>query len=629
MFKAVSCFTLTASVLAVSHAYAQTPSAEDNTPALEVVVITPTRSASPLHQVVNDVTVIDETALRQAAGQTLPEILARQTGVVLTSNGGAGQPTSLFLRGTNTNQTVVLVDGVRVASAVTGGSPLHLLPPEQIERIEIVRGPVSGIYGADAIGGVIQIFTKQYGKGLSASAGFGSDGQQVYRLSAVGTIGERTRYALTLAQRETEGFSATTRSNSYSHHPDKDGSRSQSLSLALQHQFDGGHEIGLRALQIHSNTQYDAATGNQFDDRNHTRQSTLSTWFTSRLSDEWQATLTYADSRDWYDSRSRSPDWVRGGFALSNNQFGSHDQRWTWLHQLTLGQAQLNAGVEYLTQEVEGSSRFTEEQRHVKSAFASYLANYDALTVQASLRHDDNSQFGGKTTGSFGLGYRLHPEWRVLAQYGTAYRAPTFADLYQDLPSASYRGNPNLRPEQAYNRELALEHRNAYGQTRLTGFDKKIKDLISYVSDPVTYQGTMANVRQARIKGVSLDSQWQFDQWQLKGNLNWLQAKDADSDRFLPYRPQRFAVLSVAHQFGDLSVGAEWRAVGHRYSAANNAARSRLGGYALGSVFAEYRINRQWSVNGRVDNVFDREYTDYVGYQTAGRSVFAAVQYQP
>lgn len=623
MKQSLTFFPFALSALASSLAVAaETPAT------LNEVLVTATQTPAPSQLIHQESTVLTAEDLQQYRGLSVPEILAKQSGILVNSTGGAGQPAGIFMRGANTNQTLILIDGVRVHSGITGASPLHLLPAQHIERIEIVRGANSGVWGADAIGGVIQIFTKNASKTpyLEMSAGLGTEDTQMYRLSAQGVYGENTRYSLSASFYQTDGESATTKDNAWAHHPDDDGSRQQAVSAMIAHDLGNGHEIGAQMFQQTANTQYDAAVGNQFDDRAKTRQNSYAAWGKAQILPNWQSTLRYAEHRDAYDSFANNSDWATGGFKLSSSQLRSKDRQWQWLNQIDISGGQIQAGVEYLKQNVGGNAKFSKDERDTKSAFIGYLAEYGDVTVQTALRYDDNSQFGDKTTGNIALGYRITPHIRALASYGTAFRAPTFADLYQDLPG--YRGNPDLKPENAKNQEIALEYSNANTQARLTYFHQRVQDLIAYQYDAATFMGTMANISRAKMEGVSLSAQHTWGDLELAAHYNWLEAKNRDTGHWLAFRAQHFGNVSAAYRFNErLRAGVDVQAVGHRYASNNNSQANRLGGYALANVFADFQMSKHLSATARIENILNRDYVQNPGYRTPGVRVFTSLNY--
>lgn len=600
-----------------------------NTEQLEETLVTATRTTVPVNQVLQERVVIDDAKLREYAGLSVHEILSKQAGILTTSNGGKGQTAGLFLRGANTNQTLILIDGVRVHSGVTGASPLHLLPAAHVERIEIVYGALSGIHGADAIGGVIQVFTKKnHDKSfVELSAGVGTQASAQYRLSAQGKLGENTRYALSTSYFQTEGESATNEKNTYGFHPDDDGTRQRAVSLSLTHDINDAHEIGAQFFNQSANTQYDAATGNQFDDRAKTRQSSASAYWTAQFTNHWTSTLRYSEFRDRYDSLSNMSDWMNGGFKKDRSLNTTKDQHVQWLNQIQLDNGQIQAGIESIEQRVSGTSTFLKTKRDTQSAFVGYLGTYGNLSVQTALRFDDNSQFGNKTMGNLAVGYQFTPTLRAIASYGTAFRAPTFADLYQDLPSANYKGNPNLNPERAKNTELALEYREGATSARVTLFDQRVDDLITYKSDPITWAGTMENIAKAKMRGATLSAETKLGAWELGANVNVLEAEDRATGHWLAYRAQQFGGVNVAYTWNNVRAGFDVQAVGKRYASTRNSDSNRLGGYAIANAFVEAQMNKNLRVNVRAENLLNREYVSIPGYHENGVRVFGNVSY--
>ena len=607
--------------LAIGSAFAAAPATD-----VAETVVTATRTPVQAARLTRDVSVITRDDIARAGPTSLPELLSREAGIEFASNGGDGRQSSLFIRGTNSNQSVVLIDGVRVVSATTGATALEQIPLEQIERIEIVRGPVSGLYGADAIGGVVQIFTRQ-GRGTPTphfSLAAGNDGTWRVGAGIGGVLGD-TSFAVDVTHRTTDGgFSATNASSQWSYNPDEDGYRNTAYSIRVNHLLAEGHEVGFNAFQAFGRAQYDAnkdLTG-QFDDIQKNRVQANSVYLKNQLTERWHSTLTLSQAVDRSENFAPSQPW--GDYSF----FKTTQDTLTWQNDLALGAAgQLTAGYEHQKQKVSSTQEFTVSNRQNNAVFAGWNGEFGANLLNASLRHDNNSQFGGKTTGTLGYGYRINDAVKLTANWGTAFRVPTFNDLYWPDDGNGYVGNPALKPETSRNAEVGAEFRGALGQLKLAAFENRVDDLINGYDCSGGFPCTSSNVNKATIKGVSLTGSTVLAGTTLRGNVNWQDPRDDITDKRLTYRSEWYGTLDVSRPFDQLTLGSTLRVAGSRYADSGNT--KELGGYALVDLYADYALNPTTRLFARVNNAFDRDYTQLAGYNTAGREWLVGVNWQP
>ena len=607
--------------LAIGSAFAAAPATE-----VAETVVTATRTPVQAASLTRDVSVITRDDIARAGPTSLPELLSREAGIEFASNGGDGRQSSLFIRGTNSNQSVVLIDGVRVVSATTGATALEQIPLAQIERIEIVRGPVSGLYGADAIGGVVQVFTRK-GRGAPAphlSLAAGNDGTWRVGAGIGGVVGD-TSFAVDVTHRTTDGgFSATNRDN-FNYNPDEDGYRNTAYSVRVSHLLAEGHEVGFNAFQAFGRAQYDAnqdLTG-QINDVQKNRVQANSVYLKNQLTERWHSTLTLSQAVD------RSENFTpRNPWGPDYGRFKTTQDTLTWQNDLALGAAgQLTAGYEHQKQKVSSTQEFTVSNRQNNAVFAGWNGEFGASLLNASLRHDNNSQFGGKTTGTLGYGYRVNEAVKLTANWGTAFRVPTFNDLYWPDDGNGYVGNPDLKPESSRNAEVGAEFSGALGKLKLAAFENRVDDLINGYDCSGGFPCTSSNVNKATIKGVSLTGSTVLAGTTLRGNVNWQDPRDDITDKRLTYRSEWYGTLDVSRPFDQLTLGSTLRVAGSRYADSGNT--KELGGYALVDLYADYALNPTTRLFARVNNAFDRDYTQLAGYNTAGREWLVGVNWQP
>lgn len=582
---------------------------------LPPVVVTAARAPQSLDRLVADVTVIDAEAIARSGAQGLVELLQRQPGVEVTQNGGPGATSGVFLRGANRGQTVLLVDGMRVASASVGAPSFEAVPLDRIERIEILRGPASSLYGADAIGGVIQVFTKQPASAasLDASAGYGTYDTRTAAAGATLVLGA-ARLAVSAGGRRSDGFDATNDSASpFVRNPDRDGYQSEDYSVRATFAIAPGHELSAGVQRNRLDAQFDG--GPDFDDRTLT---TLAIWQAAsrnRLAEGWTSLLQLGETRD--DSVSRT--------SFGDFPFLTRQRQLKWQHDVDVPHGVLSAAYERREESIDEDAGFAVTKRTTNAVVGVWQFSRDAHALQANLRRDDSSQYGGQTTGAIAWGWRFAPEWRVTAGYASAFKAPSFNDLY--YPGFS---NPDLRPERARNVEAGLRWSRAQGDWRaaagVTAWHNEVSDLIVFQCD-AAFNCVPRNVSDATLAGATIvvDAAWRTTSLQF--SLDLQDPADDATGHLLPRRAQRHGALALSHTLGPLRLGAEAVASSHRYDDVEN--RRRLAGYAIVNLTAEWAAGKGVTVLARADNVGDRDYELAAGYATGGARAFVGVRWQP
>lgn len=599
-----------------------TPSLNAQQPA---VVVTATRTPQPVKELTSDVTVITREEIARSGQSSLVEILQSQPGVQILSSGGIGTQQTLFLRGTNADHTVVLVDGMRLNSATAGTTALQHIPPSQIERIEILRGPASGLYGADAIGGVVQIFTRapEGTPRLSASAGIGSYNTQEYTLGYGGEFGSNA-FSINVGHLSSDSFSSTTPVNG-NFNPDDDSYVNRNVSARFAHRFNRDHELGGNLFVADSRAKFDAFPS-AFDHRQDETLSGYGAYSRNRLMPNWLSTLRLGRGTD---------DLSAVSGALPNLFKTSQDQA-SWQNEFKTSFGELLFAAERLKQRVQSDTVYLSTERSNDSIQGGYTGRFGAHSLIANLRSDDNSQFGDKATGSVSYGYEFTRQWRASAAYGTAFKVPTFNQLY--FPpgfGCPAFGNPNLRPESSRNVEAALRFESGAHSAGVVGYRNNVQDLIVAAAIPgFPFCVRAENVGQAQIEGLTFNYGYAAAGWTVRTNADLLSPQDKSTGRTLARRARRTGSASVARALGPWSLGAELVAVGPRFDTAANS--TRMSGYSLLNAFASYRINPAWSIQGRVNNLLDKNYEmlrDFAGtpfsFANAGFNMFVALRYEP
>lgn len=581
---------------------------------LNDIVVTATRAPQPIQNLVADMSVVTAADIRAAGQSTLAEVLQNQPGVEISSNGGPGSTASVYLRGANAGHTLVLVDGMRLGSATTGATALENIPLDQVERIEILRGPASHLYGSEAIGGVIQIFTRS-GKGTPAanfSAGAGSFNTRTLSAGYGGESGDN-RFSLQLGHKETDGISAYAPGNDgyRAQNQDKDGYRNTSLSMKLARTLTAGHEIGLDGFASQGRGRYDG----YFSSTDYYRDQTLSTfdvYSRNRINDRWRSLVRIGAGSDHSSDYSA----VQDTFNTDQNQF-------LWQNDLDLGPGTALLGVERLEQKVNGTTAYSVASRTIQSFFAGYQAHAGLHSFQANLRSDDNSQFGNHATGYLGYAYQFAPRWRAGAGLGSAFKAPSFNDLY--YPGL---GNPDLRPERSRNQEISLRYDSGVHRFGAMVFDNQVSDLIAWAPiAPGSYTWKPANVSEASLRGATLSAGTLLGGYRIDANLTLQNPEDAATGKLLINRTEQHGSVKVSRDLGVWKLAGEWILSGERYADAGNT--RKMGGYGLLNLSAAYALDKDWSFQARINNLFDKPYELAQGYGTQGVNAFVGVRYQP
>lgn len=567
----------------------------------EPVIVTANRAiapAEPARDTLRDVTVLTAEDIAASGAADLAQLLARVPGVQVAQPGPFGTP-SFFLRGHNANQTLVLIDGQRIASAFNGLAALQNVGLGEIERIEIVRGPHASLYGADALGGVINVITRPGGaRGFSATIGAGANA--LIRAAGRGStsVGD-TRLSASVSHERSDGWNAIVDTRAFSYNPDRDGWRVTRGRFDIDHRIDRHWTAFAHALATRSNSQYDG--GPTRDDRALVDLSALSggaRYVSDRLSSEF----ALSQGREASEFRSSFP----GRYVTRNEQ--GHGQVQAALAAGLRGQAL----IEWRRERIEDTDRLPVKSRTTTSSLIGVDWQQGAARLAGHLRLDDGSQFGSRTTGSLSAGWLVSPALRFAVNGGTAFKVPTFNDLY-------YPGfaNPKLKPETSRSFDAQLVWQTGPSRLSLTGYRSDVRELIQFICD-ANFNCAPQNVAQARLTGATLAVNHTIGRLRIEGSIDVLDAKNLITGKLLPRRAREAGQLTIA---GPLAAGLEasgtLRAVGRRFDDAAN--RNRLPAYEVLDLSARWTFATGWQLAAAVDNVFDRDYQAARGYSTGGR----------
>lgn len=580
------------------------PAQAQSLPRTDPVLVTATRLAQPQSASLAAVSVIDRDAIDASASVDVLDLLRRVPGLDVVRGGGLGQQTSLFIRGGNSNHALVLIDGVRVSALGTGIYPWEQLPLSAIERIEIVRGPRAALWGADALSGVIQIFTR---RDAASRAALRAGNHDTWGVEAgAGARSARGGFGLSAGWLDTRGTDATTPSN-WSHDPDRDGALYRTLAahgdLAL-----GSQRVEASLLHGDNDIEFDQG-------RSNTRQDVFGLALGGGLGADWSHRFSLSGSRDRLDT----PDAV--------TRYLSRRRQADWQHSLTTGtQGALTLGLSWLSErgrqmDTAAGSDVYGQSRHTRAAFAAWQGRIDAHAFEFSGRYDDNSVYGSESSFAGAWGWELTGALRLSASWGQGFRAPTMNELYSPGWGGWYAGNPALAPERSESTELALRLTSgAASEVSLRAFRNALDQLIDFSGT----QAQAINVARARTDGAELEWRWQPVGWNVEASATWQDPQNRDTGEALLRRPARKASALVERVFdGGQRLGVEAHAASERPDFG-----TRLAGYGVLSARASLPLSAGLWLDARIDNLLDRDYVLVDGYRTPGPTALLSLRWQ-
>ena len=607
---ALLCSTFSFALLPLASAVAQANESESSSTSdtLDPIVVTATLGPRTVGESLSSVTVIDEEEIREKAPNAFQDLLQGQPGISVKTNGSFGKATSVYTRGTSNDSTLFLVDGVRLRSATLGGASWQYFPPELVERVEIVRGPKSSLYGADALGGVIQAFTLDPDRGRTGwvEAGVGNFNTQKTAAGVGGTFGD-TRVSLSGVHRETDGTAIVTGG-------DDKGFRNTAGVGRVAHEFDNGGEVSFMMFESDGNTEFE---GGETDFMLRTTALKLE----APVSEYWHQSILFSESRDETENERTS----------GPSAYETRTRTARWVNTLTWDVHELALGAELMGDKVGGSEDFDENSRSNAALFGQFRLSFGPTDVQMSLRGDDNEAYGTNETGAIALGHSIDRAHRIRLSYGTAFRAPTFNDLYTPR-SAFAVGDPTIKPEESETYELGLSgnYQSWFWDTAI--FQLDIENMIQWQEvSPWFYKPQ--NVDEARIQGIELGMGYEAQGWRAGAAVTLLEPENRTEERDLEYRSTQTIKLDLSKQLGDWLLGGTFVAANHRYDYDDYAGtKTRLPGYGTLDLHAGWAFAPGWSSKLTVENVFDKERAtaEYSGggyYITAGRTAMLTVRY--
>lgn len=578
---------------------------------LSPVIVTASRYEQKLEDTLSSTTLITREDIEASNASTLEELLKTVPGLDVIHSGPYGKNTSIYMRGTNSSHILTLVNGIKTYSATSGGTAYQHIPLSQIDRIEIVRGPRSGLYGSEAIGGVIQIFTRKGQDTSTASFDIEQGVNNTSKLEA-GFSGHNGKlgYSLFASQFDTDGIDSIQHTTTN----DSDGYDQKSLSTNLSYTFNSAVTVDLEFLNSQGSTLYDNCYNASYatSDNCYADYEQQSTSIKLNLTPQsiWDASLQIGESKDlsdnfWEDTPNNtyltevSSLYFQNNFQISDNHL-------------------LIAGIDSLKDKVIATPYTVYDKvRDNQGVYVAWNAELGEASVKTSLRNDDNEQFGVHSTGSISAGYKINETSRTYVSYGTAFKAPSFNELY--WPGFS---NPDLLPEESESVEIGFKQKIVNGQLQFSLYQTKVDNLIS----------SATNINKAEIEGIEISADLNIQKWKLTFSTEYLEPVNKDNSNYgkiLTNRAQQSTSLNAARTFGKTGVFISLLNQGDRFTDSSNT--NMLDAYTVVDFKINHKVDKNISTELKIENLFDEDYLIYGGfntYNTLGRSVFISMNYK-
>lgn len=579
---------------------------------LPETVVTATRTKTAKNELATAITVFDRKDIEKLQVRTLPDLLKTAPGVDVTESGVYGKNTSVFMRGTNSDHVLVLIDGIKAGSVTLGTSAFQFIPIEQIERVEVIRGPQSSLYGSEAIGGVIQIFTRkgtqQDKPNISLDAGAGS----FDTFNTAGTVSgkwQNSWYSLGVSHLNSQGINARqpTTGPFGVNEPDRDGYYNTGINARAGHRFDNNAEIEAFFMRAEGKTEFDG-TPNKTDFVNQM----IGTSASFDLLTNWRSTLRFGQTQD------------EGNSFLSNGGFFSkfNTTRWnaTWLNEITLTENhRLTMGTDYRVDEVDSSTRYNESSRYDVGVFGELHSQIlDNHFLNASLRWDENQAFGDSVTGNIGWRYNWDYGLSAFASFGNAFKAPTFNQLY--FPGF---GNSNLKAEESESFEAGVAGNHSWANWELRAYHTTIDNLIGI--NQLNGVFSAENIDKAKIQGLEAEVSSEILGWQNKLSMSLLNPRDSNTHLRLARRAEQTLSYDLSRALGDFDVGTHVLAQGSRYD--DRANNIKVSGFVTVDLRTAYHLNENWMLSAKLNNLLDKQYQTVDTFNTAGRNFYFSIHY--
>lgn len=575
--------------------------AEEQSP----IIVTATRTAQTVDESLASVTVITKEQIEQQQANDLNDLLSGIAGIDMINSGGFGKDSSLYMRGTNTGHVLVMIDGVQIGSATLGQVAYQDIPVDLIDRIEIVRGARASLYGSEAIGGVIQIFTRKPTNetSLNFTSTFGSNNMKKNTAGISGSL-NKTSYSIQASTFSTDGFNARQNNN-----PDNDGYEQTSANIFVKHKFSNTNNIEATFINTDSVNEYDGSTTTS-DYYSEGLQQAVGIKGTFSAATNWQVILKANQGKDYTDSFKDD---------IKSSIFNTEREIFIWQNDISIGKNNLlTLGLENKNTSVNGTSTYTKSSRDNSAIFIQNNWSKNSNDLLFSIRRDDNESFGEHTTGNLTWSHNIYSDTRLILSAGTAFKAPSFNDLYYPLDAWGNVGNPNILPETSNNIEISVKKKNI----QLNFYKTEITNLISW-EEYVAFSYSPVNIGKSIISGIEFLTQLNLNGWDTQVNLSYTDPIDVSTGKVLENRSRESLRIDTDKKFSNYSLGATVKYQGTRYTSS-----AELNDYTLVDLRANYKINKNWDVKGKITNALDEEYTVNDGYNTPNRRIFVSIHYQ-
>lgn len=620
--KPVLLVSMLASCFATSAIAEEMAGTEEKT--LQPVVVTASRVEQLQKDAIPSTTVITSKMIENNKLSDVPSLLRSEAGIEFSRTGGQGNAVSVFMRGTESRHVLVLLDGIPIQDAVSTGTVdfLSQVQLDQIDRIEVVRGNVSAIYGSGAMGGVIQIFTKQ-GSGKPSGNVFAEYGTHNTVKFGAGVSGQHddTRFALSVTRYKTNGFSSMNPDKNSLVNPDDDGDRNVSLNASVSQRLNKDHEIGARFYMYNARFDFDSGSGPEDNAFGKSKQKTASIFSKNRWTKDWLSTVTlsYTDM----DRPTQVVNTVPGMWGSNDykSRYQNQATRIQWENQISLSENwTLTAGVDGTNERGKvGDGYSTHSYDGDKySAFAGLIGKMGNHNLQANVRYDHVDDAGADTTGYLGYGYDLTSNWKLLASASTSFLAPNLYQRYVPI-----YGNKDLKSEHSTNYEGGIQYANNKDLLRLTVFQWHTRDLISTDAN-----WNYINIGKAKSTGVELNAATNLVGLDVRANLTWQDPKNRETDKQLLKRAKFFGSLNISKTMGAWYFGGDIQYNGSRDDYKSVVDTYNLNSYWLVNLNARYNINKNVSLYARIENLLNKDYETTYGYEQPGRGAYVGVNFK-
>ncbi|MEJ2142662.1 MAG: TonB-dependent receptor, partial [Gammaproteobacteria bacterium] len=569
----------------------------------DAIIVTATRTAQIADESLSPVIVISREELEKETASEITDILHRYPGIDISRNGGPGQQSSIFIRGAESDHTLIMIDGIKINPGNIGTASIQNIPVEMIEQIEIVKGARSTLYGSDAIGGVINIITRKHdqkGSYYNASLGGGSFDTTTANFSAHNNTGDKSA-GINITAKQSDGFS-TLDSQTLER-----GYDNLSVNLYGKKRI-GEMDAKFEYWQSEGNTEY-------FDydflfniipvDQDF-KTSTTSISLDSNPSENWVSKIKLSHFDDKIE-QNQSADFVRTRRNIID-----------WQNDIQISKSQLATAGLYFSDENTSSISYGsgyEVNTKEKAIFIQDNLNLNSHQIIAGARYTDHEVYSNHTTWNLEYGYQFNKQWKLIAAANTGFRSPSSTDRF------GFGGNPNLKPEESKNTELAIRYQKGSHNFSINSFENNIDNLIAYTG---TYPaGSNQNINKTSIKGIEVSYQYSANEWLIALSAIDQDPRNLSDDTLLFRRPEQKYNLSVSYNTDDYGIQMDITHVSER----NDYGPVILDTYTLVGIKGNLRISKALSASARIENATDEEYQLADGYNTPERSYYLTLDY--